>query len=223
MNDESWLIERVSAVIKSIDVPREELTTGVIARALWEAGCLDGVEVKDQDEARRHIKHLIEQHNRRCAREGDFDHILVDFVRESGGEWRVSTADDDGDGDGERELTAEEREWLSTPDTAALFLRRKLRENKENTEYCLALAEKLRADLGEDRFRAVCADPDPANERYREMALGMDEQRRWLAWYEEAASRRGQLTRDRPGPGRPGRGITLSRRPPCHPDSSNAA
>jgi hypothetical protein len=191
MNDESWLIERVSAVIKSIDVPREELTTGVIARALWEAGCLDGVEVKDQDEARRHIKHLIEQHNRRCAREGDFDHIMVDFVREPGGEWRVNTADDDGDGDGQRELTDEEREWLSTPDTAALFLKRKLREIKEYTEYCLAIGERIvLADLGgEDHFRALCADLDPANDRWREMARGMDEQRRWLARYEEAAAR----------------------------------
>jgi hypothetical protein len=53
-DDEDRLIERVSAAITAIDVPEGELTIAVVAKALWGAGCLGGVEVEDGGEARRY-------------------------------------------------------------------------------------------------------------------------------------------------------------------------
>jgi hypothetical protein len=175
------LIERVSAVLATIDVPKGEMTLDVIARALLEAGCLDGVEVHSKAEARRHIRRLIELHNRRCARVGDFDRVLVDFVREPGGEERLPTEDEDD----EPFFTPEEEELVKTPLGAAMVMNRKWRERAEHARFVLAMGDNIRAGFGEERFRQMLDDPDPQYDCYREIARGQDEMSRWLARYEE--------------------------------------
>jgi hypothetical protein len=101
-------IERVSEVIKALDVPHGEMTDGFLWRALdvphgemtdgflWralaEAGCLDGVEVHSEAEARRYLRGLLRQHNRRCWRTGDIAHVIFNITRKNGQVTRVTEA-----------------------------------------------------------------------------------------------------------------------------------
>jgi hypothetical protein len=85
-------IERVSEVIKGLDVPHGEMTDGVLWRALVEAGCLEGVEVHTEAEARRYLRGLLRQHNRRCRRLGDIGSVIFDITRKGGKVTKVREA-----------------------------------------------------------------------------------------------------------------------------------
>jgi hypothetical protein len=82
-------IERVSEVIKSL---HGKMTDGVLWRALGEAGCLDGVEVHSEAEARRYLRGLLRQHNRRCERIGDIDSVIFKITEVKGKTTKVTEA-----------------------------------------------------------------------------------------------------------------------------------
>jgi hypothetical protein len=66
-------IERVSEVINGL---HGGLTLESFGLALAEAGLLDGVKVRGWAGARRYLRGLLRQHNRRCERIGDFNNVI---------------------------------------------------------------------------------------------------------------------------------------------------
>jgi hypothetical protein len=64
--------------------------------------------------------------------------------------------EDDGDGDGgEFAITDEEREWMKTAQGAAMLIDRELAKVEQYLRNCVAMADSIRADVGEERFREI--------------------------------------------------------------------
>jgi hypothetical protein len=93
------------------------------------------------------------------------------------------------DGDEGLEITPEEREWMKTPEGAAMRRKEMLRQAAEHARKGLAMADDFRADLGEERFGQLLEDPDPEHDALRQMVRNAAEARRFLARSDGGRSR----------------------------------
>src|SRR5262245_15816809 len=81
--------------------------------------------------------------------------------------------------DDEITLSREEQEWLKTPLTGSMLVKKEMRKAVEQARKCITTAEDLRAAIGDEQFRELC--PGIAQEA--------DEMREWLVSYEASQSR----------------------------------